>query len=114
MAKSTNKVLKYTIVAGGILAGLVIVGMIGVAAYVHVKYPPAVMKSMATEKLSALLRHKVSVGNVAFNMFTGFKINDLKINNRDGWVDKPMVIAKDISISYHLLDLAMGYFAGQI
>ncbi len=114
MAKSTNKILKFVLVTAGILVGLMIVGMIGVAAYIHVKYPPAVMKSMATEKLSTLLHHKVSVGNVVFNMLTGFKINDLKINNRDGWADKPMVVAKDISISYHLYGLIMGYFAGQI
>src|SRR5258708_19067164 len=88
--------------------------MIGVAAYIHVKSPPEKMKSLATQQLSEILKHKVTVGNVVFNMLTGFKISDLKIRKRAGWADTPMVLAKDISISYHLYELAMGYFAGEI
>lgn len=109
-----RKLLKFVLIASAVLAGIVLIGMIGVAGYIHVKYPPEKMKALATQKLSQVLHHKVSVGKVDFDFWNGFRITDLVISNRAGWMDTPLVAAKEISISYHLYELVAGYFGGKV
>ncbi len=98
-----------------LIIGVIFVVLLGgTAAYIKIQYPPEKLKSIATEKLSAALQRKVSVGDANFNLMTGFEIKDLKISNRPGWAAGNMVVAKDISISYHLYQLVMGYFSNQV
>ena len=105
-----RKFIKFVLILGGIF----IVLLCGTAAYIKIKYPPEVMRKMATEKLSEALKRKVTVGDAGFNLLTGIEIKDLKISNRPGWAEGNMVVAKDISISYHLYELIMGYFSNQV
>ncbi len=102
--------IKIVLVIGVLFA--VLLG--GTAVYINIKYPPEKLKAIATEKLADALKRKVSVGDVHFSLLTGFEIKDLKISNRPGWAAENMVMAKDISISYHLYELIMGYFSNQV
>lgn len=106
--KPMNKVLKFFLWTGGIVVGLFVLFLAAAAIIVPIVLPPDKLKSMATQKLSETLKHKVTIGDVHFNVLSGFEIQDLVIANRAGWDDKPLVSAKDISISYHLFPLLWG------
>ncbi len=106
--KPMNKFLKFVLVCVCIVAGLFIV-LLGIAAVIiPVKYPPAKMKAIATQWFADNLHHQLSIGDIHFNIFSGFEIKDLKVSNRAGWNPSPLVSAKDISISYHLFPLLWG------
>ncbi|HEY5038887.1 MAG TPA: AsmA family protein, partial [bacterium] len=111
MPKPMNKFFKFVLIAGGIFLGVLVLLMGGVAIYIHVNYPPEKLKAIAIEKLSETLKRKVTVGDVQFNVFSGFNIANLKISNRPGWSEGSFVTAKDISISYKLFPLLWGQIA---
>ncbi len=109
MAKQpTNQFLKFVLWAAGVCAGLFILLLIVAAILIPILLPPAKLKAMAMNELTTALKHKVTIGDVHFNVFSGFDIQDLVVANRVGWADRPMVSAEDISISYHLLPLLWG------
>ena len=103
-----KKPMKFVLIGGGVLVGLFILLLIIAAIAIPILLPPAKMKAMATEKLTAALKHKVTVGDVHFNVLSGFDVKNLKIANRPGWAEQPLLAAKDISISYHLFPLLWG------
>ncbi len=103
-----GKFFKFILLAAGFIAALVIVLAVGAWIYISINYPPAKLKAIATQKLSETLKHKVSIGDVRFNILNGFEITDLHIGNRAGWTAQDMVVAKDISISYDLFPLLWG------
>jgi len=103
-----KKLLKFVLVAGGIFVGLVVILLVAAAIIIPIKFPPSKLKAMAEEKLTGSLHHKVTVGDVRFSVLSGFAISNLKIANRAGWDPRPMVLAKDISISYDLFPLLWG------
>ncbi len=105
-----RKLIKFVL----ILAGIFVVLLAGAALYIKIKYPPEKIKSIAVTKLSELLKRNVSLGEARFDVMSGFVLKDLKISNRPGWAPGNMVAAKNISISYHLYDLVMGYFSNQV
>ena len=80
-----KKLFKFLLVGGGILLALFILLLIVAAIAIPILLPPAKMKSMVTEKLSAAIHHKVSVGDIHFNVLSGFDVKDLVISNRAGW-----------------------------
>ena len=108
---SMKKTFKFILIGAGALAGLFAVLLAAAAIIIPIKFPPAKMKSMATDKLSQTLHRKVSIGEVHFNVFSGFKVTGLKISNREGWSAGSFVSAKEISISYHLWPLLRGRIA---
>jgi hypothetical protein len=103
-----NKFWKFVLWTGGILIGGFVLLLIAAAIIVPIVLPPAKLKAIASEKLTETLKHKVTIGDVHFNVLTGFEIKNLVIANRAGWSPKPLVAAKDISISYHLFPLLWG------
>jgi uncharacterized protein involved in outer membrane biogenesis len=110
-----TKFLKFVFWALGAFAVLVIVLLTGVWIYISVNYPPAKLKAMATSKLSETLKRKVTIGDVHFNVLSGFAVKNLHVGNRPGWANQDFVFAKDISISYKLVPLLWGQISlGQI
>ncbi len=103
-----NKLMKFILMGIGVLAGLFVLLLVIAAIAIPILLPPAKMKALVTEKLSAAIHHKVSVGEVSFNVLSGFDVKNLVISNRSGWAAQPLLNAKDISISYHLLPLLWG------
>jgi hypothetical protein len=103
-----NKFLKYILWMAGAFVGLVILLLAAAAIIIPIKYPPEKLKAMASEKLTETLHHKVTIGDVRFNILNGFKITGLKMANRAGWDPTPLVDAKVISISYDLFPLLWG------
>ncbi len=103
-----RKLLKVVLYAGGLFVGLIILLLVAAAIIIPIKFPPEKLKSMASEKLTQTLKHKVSIGDVHFNVLSGFDIKDLVVSNRAGWAATPLVKAQDISISYHLFPLLWG------
>lgn len=109
MAKQPmNKFLKFILWTTGIIAGAFILLLIAAAIIIPIVLPPAKLKALATDKLTTALHHKVSIGDVRFSVFSGFSVKNLVVANRAGWDSRPLVAAKDISISYHLLPLLWG------
>lgn len=105
---SVKKFFKFILMAVGFVAALIVVLAVGAWIYISINYPPAKLKAIATQKLSETLKHKVTIGDVHFNVLTGFEITDLHVSNRAGWAAQDMVVAKDISISYDLFPLLWG------
>lgn len=106
--KPMNKFIKFILIGGGIFVGLILLLLVAAAIIIPIKYPPEKIKAMLVDELSTATKRKVSVGTVHFSLLSGFEITDLAIPNRPGWDPRPMVSAKDISISYHLLPLLWG------
>jgi hypothetical protein len=104
-----NKLIKFILIGVGALVGLFVLLLVVAAIAIPILLPPAKMKAMVTDKLSAAIHHKVSVGDVGFNVLSGFDVKNLVISNRSGWATQPLLNAKDISISYHLLPLLWGH-----
>ncbi|HVM32685.1 MAG TPA: AsmA family protein, partial [bacterium] len=110
-----RKFFKVVLVAGGSFLALLILLMAAAAIIIPIKFPPAKLKALATDKLSQTLNRKVSIGDVHFNVFSGFEITQLSVSNRAGWAPGPFLTAGDISISYHLFPLLWGQVSlGQI
>ncbi len=106
---------KFTLIAGGAFLALLVILMAAAAIIIHVKYPPAVLKKMATDKLSETLKRDVTIGDVRFNVLSGFEINQLTVSNRPGWAPGKFLSADEISISYHLFPLLWGQISlGQV
>ena len=103
-----RKFFKWVFIAAGAFVGLLAVVLLAAAIIIPRKYPPEKLKEMATQKLSEILKRQVSVGEVKFNLLSGFQIADLKVGNRRGWSENAFVSAKNISISYHLFPLLWG------
>jgi len=103
-----RKFFKFIFLTVGIIAALLVVLLVGAGIYISIYYPPAKLKTMATDKLSEMLKRKVTIGDVHFNVLNGFEVTDLHIGNRPGWLDQEFLAAKDISISYHLFPLFWG------
>lgn len=108
MSQPIKKFLKFILWAVGGVAALVVLLLVAAAIIIPIKFPPEKMKALATQKLSETLHHSVSVGEVKFSVLSGFEVKNLKIANRPGWDPTPMVVAKDISISYDLFPLLWG------
>jgi AsmA family/AsmA-like C-terminal region len=110
-----RKFFKFILIAGGAVAALVVILVATAAIVIQVKYPPAVLKKMATDKLTEALKRKVSVGDVRFNILSGFEITQLTVSNRPGWAPGSFLSADDISISYHIFPLLWGQVSlGQV
>ena len=110
-----GKFFKFIFWAVGAFAALFIVLSAGAWIYISINYPPAKLKAMATSKLSEMLKRKVTIGDVHFNVLSGFAVTNLHISNRPGWTNQDFVYAKDISISYKLFPLLWGQISlGQI
>jgi|GEM_PF-5584613 len=109
MAKQPmNKFVKLILWAVGLFAGAFVLLLIAAAIIIPIVLPPAKLKALATDKLTTALHHKVSIGDVRFNVLSGFAVKNLVVANRAGWDSRPLVAAKDISISYHLFPLLWG------
>jgi len=110
-----GKFFKFIFWAAAAFAVLFIVLSAGAWIYISMNYPPAKLKSMAVAKLSETLKRKVTIGDVRFNVLSGFKVTNLHIGNRPGWINQDFVFAKEISISYKLFPLLWGQISlGQI
>lgn len=107
-SKPMNKFLKFILWTAGAFLALVVLLLAAAAIIIPIKFPPEKLKAMASEKLTETLRHKVTIGDVRFNILSGFKITGLKMANRAGWDPTPLVDAKVISISYDLFPLLWG------
>ncbi len=106
--KPMNKFLSFILVTACVVAGLFVV-LLGLAAIIiPAKYPPAKIKAMAVDYLSKTLQRNVSIEDAHFNIFSGFSIKNLKIDNRPGWLTGNMFSVADIAISYHLFPLLWG------
>lgn len=110
-----GKFFKFVFWAGSTFAALVMVLLAGTWVYISINYPPAKLKAMATSKLSETLKRKVTIGDVHFNVLSGFAVTNLHVSNRPGWVNRDFVFAKDIFVSYKLFPLLWGQISlGQI
>jgi uncharacterized protein involved in outer membrane biogenesis len=110
-----GRFLKFIFWAVGAFVVLVIALSVGAWIYISINYPPAKLKAMATSKLSETLKRKVTIGDVHFNVLSGFAVKNLHVSNRPGWTDRDFIFAKDISISYKLFPLLWGQISlGQI
>ncbi|MGH7739122.1 MAG: AsmA family protein, partial [bacterium] len=110
-----RKFFKFILITGGAVAALFILLLAAAAIIIPAKYPPAKLKAMATDQLSKTLKRKVSIGNIHFNIFSGFEITQLAVSNRPGWAPGDFLKAGKISISYHLFPLLWGQVSlGQI
>ncbi|HTA76311.1 MAG TPA: AsmA family protein [bacterium] len=105
---AAGKFLKFVLWTVGGFAALFVVLSLGACIYISINYPPAKLKAIATDKLSESLKRKVSIGDIHFNVLSGFEVTDLHISNRSGWAAQDFVVAKDISISYNLFPLLWG------
>jgi hypothetical protein len=108
MPKPMNKFLKFTLIGGGAFLGLLVLLVAAAAIIIPRKFPPEKLRAMASEELSKALHHKVTLGDVRFDILSGFQIKNLKIANRAGWAESPILAAKEISISYDLFPLLWG------
>jgi len=109
MAKQPmNKFVKFILWAVGLFAGAFVLLLIAAAIIIPIVLPPAKLKTLATDWVYKNLHHRASVGDVRFNVLSGFSVKNLVIANRAGWDSRPLVAAKDISISYHLFPLLWG------
>ncbi len=110
-----SKFFKFIFWAMGAFVALFIALSAGAWIYISMNYPPAKLKSMAVGKLSETLKRKVTIGDVRFNVLSGFKVTNLHISNRPGWINQDFIFAKNISISYKLFPLLWGQISlGQI
>jgi AsmA family/AsmA-like C-terminal region len=103
-----RRFFRFILAASGIFAGLLALLFAAAAIIIPIRYPPKKLKAMGESKLSSALHRKVEVGDVHFNILSGFEVQGLKIANRPGWSPQPFVSAKEISISYHLWPLLWG------
>jgi hypothetical protein len=99
---------KFVLIAGGAVAALLVVLLAAAAIIIPIKYPPEKLKALAVGQLSSALKRNVSIGDVQFNIFSGFEITKLAVSNRPGWAPGNFLAADEISISYHLFPLLWG------
>ena len=75
---------KFVLIAGGVVAALLVFLLAAAAIIIPIKYPPAKLKALAVGQLSSALKRNVSIGDVHFNIFSGFEITKLAVSESSG------------------------------
>lgn len=84
---------------GIVLAGLVILTIISAIALPFI-LPLEKIKTFVINQLSTTLQREVRLEKVSFNLFSGFKLEQLYIGNRPGFSQTPFVSADAIELHY--------------
>ena len=92
-----------------LIAAVVILILVAALALPYI-LPMDKIKNYAAEKMSETLNREVKLGKISFNIFKGFKLEDLYIGNRKGFSKKPFVSADAIELQYDLLSILRGNF----
>jgi uncharacterized protein involved in outer membrane biogenesis len=89
---------------------LVSLAVLGVAAAMVVPrlIPWDRVKAQAEQKLSEVLKHRVTIGQVGFKVLRGFEIRDLRVENAAGFSKEPLFTDDLVSVQYRLLPLLLG------
>lgn len=91
-----KNVLKWFLLAAGILIGLFIVGTIVLTLFL----PLEKIKEFAVLRLSETLRREVRIEKVSFNIFTGVKLEKLYVGDRRDFPARSFVSADSIELRY--------------
>jgi len=66
------------------------------------------LKIQAEEKISTLLHHKVTIGDIRFKLFKGIEVKDLRVENAKGFSQPPLLTDEAVVVQYRLLPLLVG------
>lgn len=66
------------------------------------------VKTQAEEKISAAVKRRVTIGRVGFQVWRGFEIRDLRIDNAPGFSQDPFFTDDVVSVQYRLWPLLLG------
>ncbi len=101
-----KKILKWLFI---IIAAIIILILAAALALPYI-LPLDKIKNYAAVKMSETLNREVKLGKISFNLFKGFKLENLYIGNRKGFSKKPFVSADAIELRYDLLSILRGNF----
>jgi uncharacterized protein involved in outer membrane biogenesis len=91
-----KQLLKWLLIVAGGLMALFAVGTILLTIFL----PLERIKDFAVARLSETLRREVRIEKVSFNIFSGIKLEQLYVGNRQGFTAKPFVAADSIELRY--------------
>lgn len=66
------------------------------------------VKAQAEQKISQTLKRRVTIGRVGFQVWRGFEVRDLRIENAEGFSKQPFFTDDLVSVQYRLLPLLLG------
>jgi len=94
-----QKLLKIS----GLFVGIVVVLLVGLTILVKVVISPELIKKTVLPKISAAINRQVSLGDVSVSIFSGIRLHDLAVQDREG--DQPFVKAAALRLDYRLWPL---------
>jgi len=94
-----QKVLKIT----GLLVGIVVALLVGLTILAKVMISPELVKKTVLPRISAAINRQVSLGDVSVSIFSGIRLHDLVVQDREG--SEPFVKAGAIRLEYRLWPL---------
>ena len=91
-----KKIIKWV----AIVAGILVVLLIGTVIALPFIIPVDKVKDIAVEKISEAINRDVKIESVSFNIFSGIELKGLTVSNRRGFAKKPFVSADAIALRY--------------
>lgn len=87
----------------GVSAGIVVALLVGLTILVKVLISPELVKKTVLPKISAAINRQVSLGDVSVSIFSGIRLHDLVVQDREG--TEPFVKADAIRLEYRFWPL---------
>lgn len=87
----------------GVSAGIVVALLVGLTILVKVIISPELVKKTVLPKISAAINRQVSLGDVSVSIFSGIRLHDLVVLDREG--SEPFVRAGAIRLDYRFWPL---------
>ncbi len=87
----------------GLSTGIVVALLVGLTILVKVLISPELVKKTVLPKISAAINRQVSLGDVSVSIFSGIRLHDLVVQDREG--SEPFVKADAIRLEYRFWPL---------
>lgn len=87
----------------GVSAGIVVALLVGLTILVKLIISPELVKKTVLPKISAAINRQVSLGDVSVSIFSGIRLHDLVVQDREG--SEPFVKAGAIRLEYRFWPL---------
>ncbi len=87
----------------GICAGVVLILLVGLTILVKLAISPELVKKTVLPKISAAINRQVSLGDVSVSIFSGIRLHDLVVQDREG--SQPFLKAGALRLDYRLWPL---------
>lgn len=87
----------------GVSVGIVVALLVGLTILVKVIISPELVKKTVLPKISAAINRQVSLGDVSVSIFSGIRLHDLVVQDREG--SEPFVKAGAIRLEYRFWPL---------